>query len=130
MKQPVIGCDLDGTLAFYDKWRGSTHIGEPIPAMVKRVKDYISQGHEVVIFTARMAPDDELTPEDIEEQRKAIKAWCLRNIGQELEPTCVKSRNIVHYLDDRASGVVPNSGEIVGPEPIIQPHPFPNGMPK
>ena len=28
-----IGVDLDGTLAFYDMWRGMEHIGKPIPAM-------------------------------------------------------------------------------------------------
>lgn len=33
-----IGVDLDGTLAFYDSWRGIDHIGAPIPLMLQRVK--------------------------------------------------------------------------------------------
>ena len=33
-----IGVDLDGTLAEYHGWKGSEHIGPPIPLMVERVK--------------------------------------------------------------------------------------------
>lgn len=29
-----IGVDLDGTLAVYDEWRGVSHIGAPVPAML------------------------------------------------------------------------------------------------
>ena len=33
-----IGVDLDGTLAMYDGWVGVSHIGEPVPAMLQRVR--------------------------------------------------------------------------------------------
>ena len=33
-----IAVDLDGTLAYYDVWRGEEHIGSPISDMFFRVK--------------------------------------------------------------------------------------------
>ena len=44
MKHGWIGVDLDGTLAFHGEWLGHTHIGEPIPLMLKRVKLWLSEG--------------------------------------------------------------------------------------
>jgi len=49
-----IGVDLDGTLAKYDKWIGVHHIGDPIPLMVDRVKEWLRQGITVKVFTARV----------------------------------------------------------------------------
>ena len=49
-----IGVDLDGTLAYYDQWRGALHIGEPIPLMLERVKRWLDEGKDVRIFTARV----------------------------------------------------------------------------
>jgi hypothetical protein len=48
-----IGFDLDGTLAEYGEWQGPTHIGKPIPSMIVRVKNYLDNGYEVRIMTAR-----------------------------------------------------------------------------
>ena len=42
-----IGVDLDGTLAYYDYWRGPEHIGEPIPAMLERVQRWLAEGKDV-----------------------------------------------------------------------------------
>ena len=42
-----IGVDLDGTLATYDRWRGIEHIGDPIPDMVFRIKNWIANGKTV-----------------------------------------------------------------------------------
>ena len=39
-----IGVDLDGTLAHYKGWKGRDHIGEPIPAMMQRVKQWLEEG--------------------------------------------------------------------------------------
>lgn len=36
--------DLDGTLAHYDHWRGNDHVGEPIPRMLARVKQWLAEG--------------------------------------------------------------------------------------
>src|SRR6185503_6355526 len=41
-----IGVDLDGTLAEYDSWKGINYIGEPIPLMVSRVREWVCSGHD------------------------------------------------------------------------------------
>lgn len=98
-----IGVDLDGTLAFYDEWRGIEHIGEPIPAMVRRVKYWIANNQEVRIFTARVYQ----TPESIPH----IEQWCLTHIGQILPVTNVKDFDMLELWDDRAVSVVTNTGK-------------------
>ena len=110
--QPVkykgwIGVDLDATLAFYDEWRGEEHIGEPIPPMAQRVRDWIAAGYEVRIFTARATKRDD--GGDIR-AIKAIKAWTLKHFGYELEVTNVKDYGLIQLWDDRAVGVIPNEG--------------------
>jgi hypothetical protein len=55
MQHGWIGVDLDGTLAFHGEWLGHTYIGKPVPLMLDRVKQWLSQGTEVRIVTARVA---------------------------------------------------------------------------
>ncbi len=107
-----IGVDLDGTLAHYDKWRGVAHIGAPIPAMVERVKRWLSEGRTVKIMTARAAPRD-----DGSEETAAffIRRWCQEHLGQELEVTCVKDGYMVELWDDRAVSVEENTGRALAP---------------
>ena len=50
-----IGVDLDGTLAQYGGWNGGL-IGDPVPLMLQRVKEWIADGKDVRIMTARVAP--------------------------------------------------------------------------
>src|SRR5690349_18780615 len=54
-----IGVDLDGTLAEYHGWKGVEHIGPPIPEMVARVKQWLAEGRDVRIFTARCSEGDQ-----------------------------------------------------------------------
>lgn len=98
--------DLDGTLAHYDKWGGPYHIGAPIPRMVERIKKWREQGIEVLIFTARATDND---PAVI----YAIKQWCIRHLGFELEVTNTKTYMAIEIWDDRAVQVIPNTGERV-----------------
>lgn len=112
-----IGVDLDGTLAEYHGWMGELHIGEPIPAMVARVRALLRAGHTVKIFTARVyegAKNLDGTPRDVTPVREAIQQWCYENIGTRLEVTNVKDYGMVALYDDRAFHVVPNTGVIVG----------------
>ena len=106
-----IGVDLDGTLAKYDKWIGFRHIGEPIAPMLNRVKQWISEGREVKIFTARMhghgAP---LIGGGVEDAKTPIEEWCLLHIGRVLEVTNVKDFGMIELWDDRAVQVIPNTG--------------------
>jgi len=102
-----IGVDLDGTLAMYDKWRGETHIGEPVPLMLARVKRWLSEGREVRIFTARVATRE---ADELAAVRGAIEAWCLAHVGRKLAVTCQKDYAMVELWDDRCVQVVPNTG--------------------
>ena len=102
MSNGWIGVDLDGTLAHYDGWKGGTHIGDPIPAMVQRVKNWKEKGRKVKIFTARA---------DREDQIDAVKKWCKEHLGYELEVTNKKDFGMVELWDDRCVRVIPNTGK-------------------
>lgn len=111
-----IAVDLDGTLAQYDKWRGADHIGEPILPMVRRVKEWIAQGKDVRIFTARMsshAPDNKDNPVDIV---TPIQTWCEKHIGRALPVTNVKDMHMIELWDDIAVRVIQNTGIAVRTE--------------
>ena len=115
MSNGWIGVDLDGTLAVYDAWKGADHIGDPVPLMVSRVKQWLSQGIEVRIFTARVSHDG--TPErvlDAVKARTAIEQWSRKFIGITLPVTNQKDYAMLELWDDRCVQVVPNTGEAVG----------------
>jgi hypothetical protein len=102
--------DLDRTLAFFDEWKGATNIGEPIPAMLQKVKEWLAKGDEVVIFTARICPDGRYTKkEEVEPAIKAVKEWCVRHVGEELDVTCQKGVCDVIF-DDRCEHIDINTG--------------------
>lgn len=111
-----IGVDLDGTLAVYDQWRGSNHVGEPIPAMVERVKKWIAEGRNVRIFTARISKPENnaLRQRDAAFATIAIQDWCLEVFGQMLPITNVKDYSMYEFWDDRAIQVVKNTGIRIG----------------
>lgn len=110
-----IGVDLDGTLAMYDGWKGAEHIGEPVPAMVARVRQWLAEGKEVRIFTARVAnPEQSVSrAEENNRARNAIELWCRAHLGQRLEVTNIKDFAMIELWDDRAVQVVPNMGKRV-----------------
>lgn len=102
-----IGVDLDGTLARHEPdWHDWSVIGDPIPAMVERVKRWIAEGIEVRILTARVArvcPDRGLC-------YNAITEWCREYIGQALIVTSEKDPGMIELWDDRAVSVEVNTG--------------------
>lgn len=104
-----IGVDLDGTLAKFQVWQGELHIGEPVPAMVERVKFWIRQGYTVKIFTARVSPRY-THGADVSHIEKAIADWTLKHIGVALPATCIKCYSMIQYWDDRAVRVLENTG--------------------
>lgn len=109
-----IGVDLDGTLAHYDHWRGPTHIGEPIPPMVARVKAWLKAGIEVRIFTARVSTDHtEARDAEAALARQAIFEWSLQHIGTLLPSTSEKDYGMIELWDDRAIRVEKNTGRIL-----------------
>ena len=99
------GIDLDGTLAKYDKWEGIENIGEPIPAMVAKVKKLLSDGKDARIFTARVANGKEAV--------EYIDKWCKKHLGKKLPVTNVKDQHCLEIWDDRAKQVVRNKGMFV-----------------
>lgn len=103
-----IGVDIDKTLAHFTKFKGATNIGKPIPEMVAKVKQWLKEGEDVRIFTARIANDPTGAA------RKAIEQWCEKNIGMKLPITNVKDDKMRLLFDDRARQVEPNTGKVVG----------------
>jgi hypothetical protein len=100
-----IACDLDGTLAHYDGWKGIAHIGEPIPGTLERVKTALAAGHSVSIFTARVSyPDDAITATE------HIHEWCRKHLGLVLEVTAIKHGYFDEFWDDKAIRVEANRG--------------------
>jgi hypothetical protein len=109
--QGWIAVDLDATLAFYDTWRGPSHIGEPIATMLARVKQWLANGQEVRIFTARVSPQAmRLNGNSLDETLKPIQDWCMFHIGQVLPVTHEKDMHMTQLWDDRAVQVIPNTG--------------------
>ena len=110
MSRGWIGVDLDGTLVKYGD--GAFHpakVGEPIPAMLERVKDWLDAGIQVKVFTARVSSSSAMR----EEARAAITAWTLKHLGVELEVTAEKDYGMIELWDDRAIQVEHNTGRIL-----------------
>ena len=113
-----IGVDLDGTLAEYDGYQGAGHIGEPIPEMVERVREWLAEGRDVRILTARVS--SEQTDEDREEAKLAIEDWCFRVFGRVLPVQSEKDHFMSALWDDRAVQVESNTGRVLGEPGLIK----------
>lgn len=116
-----IGVDLDGTLAHYTAWTNG-QIGQPVPAMVERVKQWLSEDKDVRVFTARVSIDPSLYSSEslrcadaqfAAEQRALIEAWCLQHIGVVLPVTATKDFTMLELWDDRAVTVEMNTGRVL-----------------
>lgn len=130
------GFDLDGTLAFYDSWRGIDHIGEPIAPMVDLIKEMHKEGKIVKILTARVAPRTEVetkpnpyygrgAPEYVRQglsyakilynwdhwsAKQFIQDWCIKHLGFIPKITHEKDYAMLALYDDRVKQVIPNKG--------------------
>jgi hypothetical protein len=101
-----IGVDLDGTLAEYHGWNGIEHVGNPVPRMLARVKEWLELDIPVKIFTARVCvgePDRSIVI-------AIIQDWCEANGLPRLEVTNVKDFGMIELWDDRAIRVEVNTG--------------------
>lgn len=103
MSKGWIGVDLDKTLAFYADW--GKPIGKPIPKMMRRVKQWLKDGRDVRIVTARADKHSEISK---------IQDWCEKHGLPRLPVTNRKDHDMEVLYDDRARQVTPNKGEIVG----------------
>ncbi|CAO1666569.1 hypothetical protein [Salinicola sp. NYA28a] len=95
-----IGVDLDGTLA-KQVVSNSTTIGAPIVPMLNRVKQWLDNGQEVRIFTARAGDTTQIEP---------IQRW-LRHYGiGECAITDRKDIHMIELWDDKARRVERDTG--------------------
>lgn len=97
--------DLDGTLAYYTGWQGPDNIGEPVPAMMARVRQWLAEGREVKIFTARACIPEQIPP---------VRAWLEKHGIGHLEITNVKDFGMITLFDDRCVQVETNTGRLIG----------------
>ena len=79
--------------------------------MVKRVRQWLKEGRDVRIFTARAYPDG---VRNMDEVLGAIAEWCQEHLGRILPITCAKDPNCITIYDDRAIQVEPNTGRLIG----------------
>jgi hypothetical protein len=105
----AIAVDFDGTLVEYHGWKGVDHIGEVIPKMMARVQQWVAEGEEVVIFTARVSDGGD----DGSLAAHHITDFLMQHGLGHLEITATKRKSFKEFWDDRAVQVVPNTGETI-----------------
>ena len=93
-----VGVDFDGTLATYDHYRGDDHTGDPVEPMVKLVRKLLHEGVDVRLFTAR-------------KPHPALRKWMKEHLGVILPITNVKDPGMIAAIDDRAIGIMRNTGK-------------------
>lgn len=97
-----IAVDLDGTLAMdYEGEFDPEFIGEPVPVMLSRVKNWLESGKTVKIFTARAHDSRNIPP---------IAKWLEKHGIGGLEITNRKTPDMKAIWDDKARSVVINTG--------------------
>ena len=95
------GTDFDGTLAYHSG--GDTNeLGEPIPLMLARVKQWLKEGKEVRIVTARACFPFMILQ---------VNAWCKKHGLGNLKVTNQKDFQMIELWDDRAVQIIPNTGK-------------------
>lgn len=113
------GVDWDGTCVEYHGWTKWNEFGKPIPKMVERVRGWLADGDEVRIITARVSHDDNVkgtckksgeTFTNVQ-MKHAIASECERIFGQRLRVQAYKCYRMAELWDDRAVGLVANTGE-------------------
>lgn len=103
-KQPWVGVDLDGTLVPSSAFKGIHQVGNPIPNMLARVKDWVEAGIIVKIMTARASHPDGIPP---------VKKWLKKHGLPDLEVTNQKDFFMLELWDDRAIQVIEDTGKPV-----------------
>lgn len=137
-RDPWIGVDMDATLARHDgpvlPWNV---FGPPIPRMLQRVKEWVSERQKVVIVTARVFPYIlghpcacyDASPQTclvtgqkftVEEMVQVIADWTFEHVGTPLPATCAKDYRMLQLWDDRAIQVIANTGMTLAEENVAK----------
>lgn len=117
-----IAVDMDGTLFEYTTWTKWNAFGAPIKLMAERVIHWVmEEKKDVRIFTARMPLPHEQEIEHVCRNsgekftgvmmKHAIAMHCREHLGFPMRAQCYKDLNTIEIWDDRAIGVVANTGE-------------------
>lgn len=101
MSKGAIACDFDKTLAFHVD--GQEKLGNPIPKMLRRIKRHLEDGEDVEIFSARASNAKAIGE---------IQDWTEKHLGVRLPAGNVKKGYFTKFYDDKAEGVVPNTGRL------------------
>ena len=110
MSRKTIAVDWDGTLVEYHGYKGASVYGAPIPAMVQRVRNWIREGHEVIIFTSRVSVEH-----DVDKVMKELQTIdvALHDMGlPPLQVTANKYTRFSEFWDDRGVHVERNTGVV------------------
>ena len=121
----VKAVDFDGTISAHVSKDGEafdydpSKVGEPIDVMIKRVRMWLAEGREVVIFTARVHPAGGI--ESVEKATGAIQDFCFKHFGRVLEITCMKDPRFEEIWDDRVVRVDRNTGLVSSQRDVKDP---------
>lgn len=80
--------------------------------MVERVKQFLAQGVECRIVTARV--NSRMPFEHRHAHTGLIKQWCILHLGAELQVQAEKDYEMVLLYDDRAVAVQTDTGAVKG----------------
>lgn len=100
--------DLDGTLAYYDEWKGLDHIGGPLPG-AKEFVEALKVKYNVIIFTCRTSTTVNLVEPDMKLPLVAkIVDWLSKYNFPQVEVWAGDGKPIgEYYVDDRGLACVP-----------------------
>lgn len=107
--------DFNGTLAWHDKGAkvigedGKPLLGKPIKRMVDRVKKLLASGMGVKIQCGTVGAGGP----NGEKMAAAIREWTKAHLGQELEVTGSITPRCLGIWNDKARGVIRNTGRFV-----------------
>ena len=104
----TLAVDWDGTFVHYEKYNGPGNFGAVIPGMLARVKKWISEGHEVIVFTSRVSLEwrEDVVMAEVDAIQKELKRLGLPR----LQITANKYSRITEFWDDRGVRVERNAG--------------------
>ncbi len=115
MKKPThfktIAVDWDGVLVEYNGYGGPGVYGPPIQSMVERVREWLKEGHEVLIHTSRVSVEHEIDVA-VEEMDAITKVLKQEMNLPALPITANKYTRVSEFWDDRAVRVMRNTGNI------------------
>lgn len=117
---PVACIDLDGVLAYFDRWKGADHIGDPIPTGVSLVRKLVGRGFRIIIYSCRL--NGSLEGCDYVKSYNLIREW-LNRYRILYDKIAVQSDGKPYadvYIDDRNVYFLQNSSDMSIVDSIVE----------